>query len=150
MLPNKIGSVVDWMPNRMIFNKYGYFVSVVKKVAKKKSCCEEDTEFRKKAMLIAALSSNHSWKTFRYIHGDGEFDKDAITNETSVAFNDKWKDINEGDVEEVVNSNINDHLFSMWLFQIIPKEDRKEYKGLLGKIREEFVNGLEMVERIEA
>lgn len=134
----------------MIFNKYGYFVSVVKKVAKKKNFCQEDAEFRKKAMLIAALSSNHSWKTFKYVHGEGDFDKDAMGGETAVAFNDKWKDISEGDVEEVVNSNINDHLFSMWLFHIIPKEERKEYKELLGKIREDFINGLEMVERVEA
>ena len=76
------------MPNRTILNKYGLFVSQVHKLLRKKELTRDDAEVMNKARLIAALSSNHSWRTFRYLHKGDAFDRDAIVNEWRAAFNE--------------------------------------------------------------
>jgi hypothetical protein len=138
----------DLMPNRTTLNKYELLITDVRRLAKRKEIEDNDFQTKKKAMLVAALSSNHSWKTYKYLHDGGNFDRDGIISEAIAAFNEGWKNITETDVEEVVNSNIDEHMFSMWLFEIVNKEQRQEFWTLLNNLKVEFADGLEPIERV--
>ncbi|MGI0141582.1 MAG: hypothetical protein ACREBF_02955 [Candidatus Micrarchaeales archaeon] len=135
------------MPNRSTLNKYEILVTDVRRLAKKKVCESADAHIKKMAMLIASLSSNHSWKTSRYLHNNEPMDRMCMLDEAKRAFDEGWKSINESDIEEVVNSNISDHTFSMWLYNIVNKEQRQEFHGLYKRIKLEFIDGLEPIER---
>jgi hypothetical protein len=137
------------MSSRSIFNKYELLVAEVRKVAKKHDTNEEEDKIKRKAMLIASLSSNHSWRTYTYLHDGGELDKEAIITEANSAFSEGWKNITETDVEEVVNSNINEYLFSTWLFYAVEKEHREYFKDLLEEMKLELIDGMEPMERRE-
>jgi hypothetical protein len=137
------------MPNRTILNKYGLFVSQVHKLLRKKELTRDDAEVMGKARLIAALSSNHSWRTYRYLHkGDG-FDRDAIVNEWRAAFNGGWKEISENDVKEVITADIDRRRYSSILLYSLDKERIKEYGDLLPRLKAEFVDGMEPIENRE-
>jgi hypothetical protein len=138
------------MSNRGIINKYELLVNEVRKVSKKRSLeDEQDKRIKDIASLVASLSSSHSWRTYKYLHDGGELDKDAIIMEANSAFSEGWKSITESDVEEVVNSNIDDYLISTWFFYAIEKEKRDYYKSLLEEIKKELVDGIEPIEKKE-
>ncbi|MDE1850305.1 MAG: hypothetical protein KGH54_00735 [Candidatus Micrarchaeota archaeon] len=136
------------MPNRSTLNKYEMLVTDVRRLAKKKVHEITDMRVKKIAMLIASLSSNHSWKTSRYLHNNEVMDKMCMQEEARQAFTEGWKNINESDIEEVINSNISEHAFSMWLYNIVSKEQRHDFQELYRKIKIEFVDGLEPIERL--
>ena len=137
------------MPNRGILNKYCVFVSQVHKVLKKKELDGDDEAVINKARLVAMLSSNHSWRAFKFLHGDS-FDRDAITNEIRAAFTYGWREINENDVKEVATEQIDEHAFSMMLNCIESKDGRRGYKILLFQMQTDFVDGIEPIETQEA
>lgn len=138
------------MPIRTILNKYGFFVAEVHKVAKKRTYSERDVALIRRAQLIAALSSSHSWQTYRYLRFGGDLDRQKILGEASYAFDGGgWKNISETDVEEVVSTKVPEHAFSMWVFCALPKDERPEWKELFGQLKEEFKDGLEPIERIQ-
>ncbi|MDE1856228.1 MAG: hypothetical protein KGH49_03270 [Candidatus Micrarchaeota archaeon] len=135
------------MPNRSTLNKYELFVTEVRRIAKKRQVEASDSKVRKMAMLIAALSSNQSWKTSRYICEGGEMDKLCMISESRHAFDEGWKNITEADIEEVINSRSHGHTFSMWLWSIVPKEQREELRKMHSNLVVEFADGLEPIER---
>ncbi len=136
------------MSNRTTSNKYELFINEVRKVAKKKEALtEEEEKIKKVAMLVAAISSGHSWQTYQYLHGAAEYDKNIMQAEAANAFGEGWKAVNENDVEEVVTSEIAEQNFSMWLFFTIPKEQRQDFKDVLMQIKDELKDGLEAVEK---
>jgi len=137
------------MPNRTILNKYGLFVSQVHKLLRKRELTEDDSEIMNRARLIAALSSNHSWRIYRYLHKGDAFDRDAIVNELRAAFNGGWKEISENDVKEVITSDIDRRKFSSMLLYSFDKERIKEYGELLPLLKSEFVDGMEPIENRE-
>ena len=137
------------MPNRTILNKYGLFVSQVRKLLKKREITRDDAEVINRARLVAALSSNHSWRIYRYIHKGDAFDRDAIVSEIRSAFNDGWKEIGENDVKEVITSDIDRSKFSSILLYSLDKERIKEYGELLPRLKAEFVDGMEPIENRE-
>lgn len=137
------------MPNRTILNKYGLFVSQVHKVLKKREITRDDLGVINKARLIATLSSNHSWRVYRYLHKGDSFDRDAIVKEISAAFNSGWKEISENDVKEVITADIDEHAFSMVLLYSLDGSSRREYAELLPRLKMEFENGMEPIENIE-
>jgi hypothetical protein len=137
------------MPNRTILNKYGLFVSQIHKVLKKKWAGDEDLRVINMARLIAALSSNHSWRTYRYLHDNDSFDKDAIRVEMSAAYREGWRDINENDIKEVLTAPIDEHAFSMVLTCWPEKDERHEFKELFKELQKEFIDGIEPLETRE-
>ena len=138
------------MPNRTILNKYGLFVSQIHKVLKKKEADRGDNRVINMARLVATLSSNHSWRTWRYLHNGDQFDKDAIRGEMHLAFMEGWKDINENDIKEVLTTPIEEHAFSMVLTCYPEREERREFKGLFEELEKEFIDGIEPLEAQEA
>ena len=135
------------MPSRTVFNKFGYFISEVHKVAKKKELVEKcDVLVRKKAMLVAAISSGQSWQSSKFLHTNDGFDKQAIMNEVINAFREGWRHIREADIEEVINSKIDSRALSTWLYYIFDKDKRIEFKGMFDDLHQEFIDGLEPLE----
>ena len=137
------------MPNRTILNKFGLFVSQVHKVLKKKELDREDLQIINEARLIAALSSNHCWMSYKFLHNGDSFDKERIREEMNSAFNEGWKEITENDIKEVVTSEIDEHAFSIILLYSLDKDSRKEYTDLLPELKEEFIDGMEPIENIQ-
>ncbi|MCL5427763.1 MAG: hypothetical protein M1321_01120, partial [Candidatus Marsarchaeota archaeon] len=130
-----------------ILNNCVYFVSEVKRISCKANLTRDEEEIKKKAAIVAALSSTHSWHTFKYLHNYGEMDFDAMIEETAFAFKEGWKNISENDVEEVVNSNQAPYMFSMWMFYALDEKQRSEFSQLFGKLKKEQEYGLEPIER---
>lgn len=108
--------------------------------------CKCDSETRRKAALIAAMSSNHSWKTFEYLSEGKNLDRNAIAEETRLALDKGWMNITERDVEEVMTLDINEYALSMWLFYAVNKDSRQKYKVLYSELKKEFQMGLEPIE----
>ncbi|MCL5100916.1 MAG: hypothetical protein M1122_03115 [Candidatus Marsarchaeota archaeon] len=136
------------MPGRAVFNNCVFFIANVKKIVNKQHLNNDEFETRKMATIIAALSSNHSWKTYKYLNNYCELDKEAIVAEANKATKDGWQYITENDVEEVVNANFNEHVFSLWLFYAVDKKEREEYLRVFGKFKKNFEYGLEPMERV--
>ncbi len=136
------------MPSRTIFNSCVFFLTKVHKIIDKEAMDREEEDIKTTAGLIASLSSNHSWLTYKYLHSYAELDKDALRKEAQVAFESGWKHINEADVEEVVNSNFSTHAFSMWLYYVFDEQKRDECNRLFLQLKEELEYGLEPMERI--
>ncbi len=137
------------MSGRTVLNRYSLFISDLHKAIKNKNAGQGDNILRKKAALVAALSSSHSWKTYEYFNDGAQFDKEAIINEKRCAFEKGWMEITEDDVEEVISIEISEYAFSMWLFYTFAgKEDKKEYSTLFDQVKKEFAYGLEPIERI--
>lgn len=138
------------MPNRTILNKYGLFVSLVHKVLKKRELERGDLEIINKARLVAALSSNHSWKTYRFLRNSDSFDKESIKEEIRKAYEDGWKEISENDIKEVMTGQIDEHALSMVLAcGALDKDERREYKELLPRLLNDFIDGIEPIENRE-
>ncbi len=143
-----VGEVgVGIIPGRAILNNCVYFIAEVKRISCKPSLNPNEEEVMKKAGIIAALSSTHSWRTYKYLHNYSDIDRDAITGETAYAFKEGWKNITENDVEEVVNSSQAPYMFSMWMFYALNERQREEFSQLFGKLRKEQEYGLEPIER---
>jgi hypothetical protein len=140
---------VEHMPNRTILNKYGLFVSQVRKLLRKREITTDDAEVINRARLIAALSSNHSWRVYRYLHHGDPFDRDAIVSEIRCAFNEGWKEIGENDVKEVITSDIDRRKFSSILLYSLDKERIRVYGDLLPRLKAEFIDGMEPIENRE-
>lgn len=136
------------MSGRTVLNRYSLFISDLHKAIKNKEAMRSDNILRKKAALIAALSSSHSWKTYEYFNDGAQFDKEAIVNERMNAFERGWMEITEDDVEEVISINISEYAFCMWLFYTTDGGEKKEYATLFDQVKKEFAYGLEPVERI--
>ena len=137
------------MPNRTILNKYGLFVSQIHKILKKKESDGGDIRVINMARLVATLSSNHSWRTYRYLHNGDPLDKDAIRVEIVAANREGWREINENDIKEVLTNPIDEHAFSMVLTCWPDKEERHEFKELFEELQEEFIDGIEPLETQE-
>ncbi len=138
------------MPNRTILNKFGLFVSQVHKILKKKSLDSDDFKVINEARLVAALSSNHSWRVYRFMHERDTFDRNAIRDEVNAAYNEGWKEISENDLKEVVTSNLEDHALSQVLScGALEKNEVKDFKDLLPRLLQEFEDGIEPIESRE-
>ncbi|MEM3744762.1 MAG: hypothetical protein QW759_02900 [Candidatus Micrarchaeaceae archaeon] len=137
------------MPNRNNSTKYELFVNEIRKISKKKELSASEEQMKKMAALVAALSSNHSWKTYNYLHSDAPFERDAIIEETHNAFEEGWKNISEADMEEVLSGSIADHLFSFWAFNTIANEERRGIINLFSKMKKEFADGIEIIDKKE-
>ncbi|MGC8538478.1 MAG: hypothetical protein ACP5MK_01255 [Candidatus Micrarchaeia archaeon] len=137
------------MSNKSIINKYEIFLSDLKKVVKKEELDKEDLSKIQTAKVVAALSSNHSWRTYRFMHDGEEFDKEKISEEAKDAFESGWKEINEFDIEEVANLNVEEQKFSLWLYYAVDKELREEVRQSFNTLKELFVDGIEPIEKSE-
>ena len=129
-------------------NNYVFFVAGIGKLANKKVLADSEISMKKKAVMIAALSSNHSWKTHKYLCGISEgMDKGALAGEAAYAFKEGWKNINEADIEEVVNGSFSQHALSMWMYYVVDESFRDEYQNVYNNLKKEFAYGLEPIER---
>lgn len=123
------------------------FVGEVRKIVGKRNLTEKEIEVMKKAALIAALSSNHSWKTYKYLNNYSELDKDGLSAEFEAALRDGWKKITENDVEEVINGEFNPYALSMWFYNAVEEKDRAHYAGIFNNMKKQLAYGLEPMEK---
>ena len=135
------------IPGRAIYNNCVMFIADVKRVSAKKTLNKSDLEIMKKAAVVAAVSSNHSWKTYKFLHDYCDFDKESMIAESEVAFTKAWKNITEADVEEVVNGECNQHSLSKWMFYVLDEDKRKDFLTYFNKLKKDQEYGLEPIER---
>ncbi|HUB92390.1 MAG TPA: hypothetical protein VL945_00345 [Candidatus Saccharimonadales bacterium] len=113
----------------------------------KRSLTEKEIETMQKAALIAALSSNHSWKTHKYLAELCELDKDGMSDEFNEALREGWKRINESDVEEVINGDFKRYLLHMWFYNAVDDDNRDRYRGIFNNMKKQLAYGLEPMEK---
>lgn len=120
------------------------FVTDVRKIASKNDLSQSEAEIKKKAAVIAALSSNHSWKTSKFVRClSPEIDRESFSAEALNALNHGWKNISESDVDEVVNGPINRHQFSMWALYALEGRQRNDFLQIFDKLRNELEYNME-------
>ena len=137
------------MPGRAILNNCVNFVINIRKLSTKRSVAESETDLITRAAIIAALSSNHSWKTYKYLNNLCEIDKEGICAETEYAFREGWKSISESDVEEVINSNLNSQQLSLWMYYAVSREKRQKLIEVFEKMRKEMAYNLEPLQKVK-
>lgn len=135
------------IPGRVIFNNCVLFVAEIRKLIGKKNLTDSELATVKKAAVIAALSSNHSWKTYKYMHNYADLDKQALSEEFQYALKEGWKRITENDVEEVINGDFNPYSLNMWFYHAMGDSSRDEYGKIYGKMQKELAYGLEPIEK---
>lgn len=113
----------------------------------KRNLTEKEIEVVKKAALIAALSSNHSWKTHKYLSELSEMDKEGVSNEFQEALKDGWKKITESDVDEVIHNSYKQHLVDMWFYYAVEDSHRNEYTNRFNGMKKELERSLEPIEK---
>lgn len=133
------------MPNRTILNKCGLFVTQVRKVSKKKEFGDEDVQTINMARLIAALSSNHSWRISRYLYDDDPLDPLAAFAELAAAMKVNWMNVDENDIMEIVTSSPEEYkLFNVFVCAH-DKELMKLFKSFFPRLVSEFADGMEPI-----
>ena len=137
------------MPNRTILNRCGLFVTQVRKISRKKDIENSDIQTVNKARLVAALSSNHSWRISRYLYNSDILDPAATAAELFAAFKVSWKYIDENDIMEVVNSDIEEHKLCNVLMCAHDRTMMKVFRDLFPELKNEFANGMEPIMREE-
>jgi hypothetical protein len=137
------------MPNRTILNKYGLFVSQVHKVLKKRELDREDAVVINKARLVATLSSNHSWRAYRFLHCGDSFERELIREEIRAAFNEGWKEITENDVKEIATAHVEEHALCQLFTCFEGPDSRRNCKELLIRFQKELTDGIEPIETMQ-
>lgn len=101
----------------------------------------EDIEIKLMAIIIASLTSSHSWQTYKCIEQqiDG-FNAEVIKREHEEAIEERWKHITPSDISELVNLNISDSVFYRWSFFNVNREEHKYYVKAWKRLKEEMSN----------
>ncbi len=101
----------------------------------------DDIEIKLMAIIVASLTSSHSWQTYRCIeqHVD-TFNSEIIKKEYEEAIAERWKHITPSDISELANLDINDSIFYRWSFFNVKKEDYKKYKQAWKRLKNEISN----------
>ncbi len=142
------------MPKRYNLTKFDVLSNAIHKLSVKDSGIEsrrdthnadaykfsdDDNLLKTEAIIIAAFSSGHSWKTYNALTNRSvELNSDEVKSEYLEAVKEKWKSISESDIKEILNLRISDNLFMQWLFFNVDKGERDIYKMAWSKIKEEF------------
>ncbi len=128
---------VGGIPGKAIVNNCVHFISEVKRISSKTELSQQESEIKETAWVVASLSSNHSWKTYKYLHHDGEFDNEAFVGETGYALKEGWKNISESDYAEVKNKLPKDHLLNRWKQYALDEKHRNRFSQLYNKFQKE-------------
>jgi len=97
----------------------------------------------------SSLSSNHSWRAYRFLHCGDCFERNLIRDEIRSAFNEGWKEITENDVKEVATSDIEEHALCQLLTCFDAPDARRNYKELLCQLQKELCDGIEPIETMQ-
>ncbi len=107
---------------------------------------ERDAMLRAKAVIIASFSSAHSWKTYKAVtSGMVLLNTPEIRVEYQDAKSFKWKSVRNIDIQEVSSMDLKDGHFSSWLFSNVEKVDHSLYKSAWGSLKEDFINGCDVI-----
>jgi len=142
------------MPIKYNLTKHDILAENIHELLQKRDPFTTDEEVRRaEAIIIASLSSAHSWQTNKIIT-DGNvtalLTSSQVRNEHAEARNSKWKLVNNMNIQEVARMNING-MFHMWLNAInVDKQTKDIYKNAWSKLQSEFAaecDGISMSER---
>ncbi|HVC58576.1 MAG TPA: hypothetical protein VND15_03825 [Candidatus Acidoferrales bacterium] len=107
---------------------------------------DQDSVLRAKAIIIAAFSSAHSWKTYKAVtSGTVLLNKPEIKEEYIAAKGSKWKSVRNIDIQEVASMDLRDGHFSSWLFSNVDKTEHPTYRTAWGGLRKDFLNGCDVI-----
>ncbi len=106
---------------------------------------EEEQILKSMAVIIAAFSSNHSWKTYKCLQNNEQMDTAEVKDEYVQAESSRWKSISLVDVEELSNTQISDSNFYSWLFYNVEKDKQKVFREAWRILKKEFENSCDEI-----
>ncbi len=107
---------------------------------------EEESDLKYIAIIVASLTSSHSWQTHKCIESQTDgFNSENVKGEYSEAAKERWKHVTSSDINELANLNISDSIFYRWLFFNIDKSDQESYKRAWKQLKDEIENPTEGV-----
>lgn len=120
------------MPIKHNLTKYDLLKDRIHKTTAKEETdyTEEDKILRNIAVIVAAFSSNHSWKTYAEMTENisPNFNCPEVKGEYFEASAQKWKGITAQDISEVAKRGIQGLKFERWLYYTVENPDRESYK----------------------
>jgi hypothetical protein len=138
------------MPIKYNLTKYDMLFSKIKRAAANKGPLSKDEQkAMRKAVIVAAFTSGHSWQTYKTLTSPtpASFNSAAVKKEYEDSVATNWKNVTPFDIHEVANTNVSDTSFSHWLFFNVGKDHQEEYKGAWMELKSELEEDCDNVER---
>lgn len=143
------------MPIKYNLTKYDVLANKIHKVSLKygkglqtngESISEDDDGIRYMAIIVASLTSSHSWQTHKCIESNVDgFNSESVKGEYLEAAKERWKHVTPSDINELANLNISDSIFYRWLFFNIERGEQENYKRAWRQLKDEIENPAEGV-----
>ena len=141
------------MPIKYNLTKFDVLANKVKKITQSRNheITDEDRATIIKAIIIASFASGHSWKTHKTITTTKQLSNyiEEIAEEYREAKENKWRLITPFDIAEVAEKNIDNSLFSQWLYFCVDKNERERYLNAWQGLQKEFNEACDNVPKKE-
>ena len=141
------------MPIKYNLTKFDVLANKVKKITQSRNheITDEDITTIIKAIIIASFASGHSWKTHKTITTTKQLSNniEEIAEEYREAKENKWRLITPFDIAEVAEKNIDNSLFSQWLYFCVDKNERERYLNAWQGLQKEFNEACDNVPKKE-
>jgi len=141
------------LPIKYNLTKFDVLANKVKKITQSRNheITDEDITTIIKAIIIASFASGHSWKTHKTITTTKQLSNniEEIAEEYREAKENKWRLITPFDIAEVAEKNIDNSLFSQWLYFCVDKNERERYLNAWQGLQKEFNEACDNVPKKE-
>jgi len=141
------------LPIKYNLTKFDVLANKVKKITQSRNhkMTDEDITTIIKAIIIASFASGHSWKTHKTITTTKQLSNniEEIAEEYREAKENKWRLITPFDIAEVAEKNIDNSLFSQWLYFCVDKNERERYLNAWQGLQKEFNEACDNVPKKE-
>jgi len=141
------------LPIKYNLTKFDVLANKVKKITQSRNheITDEDRATIIKAIIIASFASGHSWKTHKTITTTKQLSNyiEEIAEEYREAKENKWRLITPFDIAEVAEKNIDNSLFSQWLYFCVDKNERDRYLNAWQGLQKEFNEACDNVPKKE-
>lgn len=99
-------------------------------------------------VIVAALSSSHSWQTYKAIKENPTWlSKPEVREEYQNALMEGWKNITYTDINETAQDKSVENAFDTWLVFNVDKKEHEDYKNAWKSLLEQSANSCDDVKR---
>lgn len=101
-------------------------------------------------VIVAALSSAHSWQTYKATkEAPTSLGKQEVKEEYLRALSEGWKNITYTDISEIAEDSSIENSFGTWLAFNVDKKEHDDYKEAWKTLLEQMKSSCDDVQRTE-
>jgi hypothetical protein len=110
----------------------------------------EDRKTMLIGVIVAALSSSHSWQTYKAVKENPTWlGKPEVKDEYLKALEDGWRNITYTDINEIAQDKNVENAFDTWLVFNVEKKEHEDYREAWKYLIEQSANSCDDVKREE-